>query len=129
MHDSAIHGWLLRFRAFGMRLPVDKIEPIQGAVVCIDRYGSFSGEASTSVECRPNARHVTFYARFHRPGKSDAHHLELHGAVLIKESAGVWQFAGDEWNAEVKRHYRQTWVCAPDEATAREILSRLSSAG
>lgn len=66
-----------------------------------------------------------FYIRVYWLDKWQNHHLEMHGTVLVKERDGVWQFFGHEW-IESKHRYRHTWLCVPDEATGRSILSRMS---
>lgn len=109
MEAAAIPCWLFRLRAFGMRLPVAGIEPVQGNALCLDWYGE----------------QTRFLIRFYRPGSWSTRLLEMHGARLVKEAGGVWQFSGDEWNAEVKQHYRQTWLCTPTAERGAEILQRM----
>lgn len=110
MQAAAIPCWLFKMRAFGMRLPPQSVqEPIQGNVLCIDRYGY----------------PPTFYIRFYRQDKWAHHHLEMQGAVVVKERDGVWQFFGDEW-IESKHRYRQTWLCTPTAERGREIIARMT---
>lgn len=105
---AAIPCHLFRLRAFGMRLPVASIPPpIEGNAVCLDWYGEQD----------------RFLIRFFLPGNWSQRHLEMHGARLVKAAGGVWQFSGDEWNVEVKQHYRQTWLCTPTAERGREILA------
>jgi hypothetical protein len=111
MTAAAIPCWLFRLREFGMRLPVPSIpEPMQGNVLCIDRY----------------EEQTRFYMRFYRAGRWAHWHLEMHGARLVKERGGVWQFSGDEWNSEVKQHYLQTWLCTPTAERGRDILAQMA---
>lgn len=107
MKAASTSCWLYRMRMWGMRLPPHNVPPpAQGAFLCINRYGE------------PDR----WYMRFHLPDRWDDWAFELHTARLVRENGGVYLFTGEEWDVQARRHYQQTWLCAPTADRGAEIL-------